>query len=189
MLKQSSSKSIISYPTALISPKIDGNISNFFEWKNAGEYSVGYTGGSMHQVSTVIKNFMFGFDLNNIYISILTNIPLNSKDIENLHFNINFLIPVVKKISARFDMDNNVVEFIVVGNGNKISVPLENIAVKTIVEMAIPLSILKLPDNYKNIEFTISVDKDYMEIERWPYQSSVIIPKPSENFNENSWMV
>lgn len=189
MLKQSSSKSIISYPTALISPKIDGNISNFFEWKNAGEYSVGYTGGSMHQVSTVIKNFMFGFDLNNIYIGILTNIPLNSKDIENLHFNINFLVPAVKKISARFDMNNNVVEFIVIGNDNKISLPLENIAVKTIVEMAIPLNILELPDSYKNIEFTISVDKDYMEIERWPYQSSVIIPKPSENFNENSWMV
>lgn len=189
MLKQSSSKSIISYPTALISPKIDGKISNFFEWKNAGEYSVGYTGGSMHQVSTVIKNFMFGFDLNNIYISVLTNIPLNSKDIENLHFNINFLIPVVKKISVKFDMNNNVVEFVVVGNDNKISVPLENIAVKTIIEMAIPLNILELPDNYKNIEFTISVDKDYMEIERWPYQSSVIIPKPSENFNENSWMV
>lgn len=189
ILKQSSSKFIISYPTALISPKIDGHISNFFEWKHAGEYSVGYTGGSMHQVSTVIKNFMFGFDLNNIYISILTNIPLNSKDIENLHFNINFLVPVVKKVSVKFDMNNNVVEFVVAGNDNKISMPFENVAIKTIIEMAIPLNILELPDDYKNIEFTISVDKDYMEIERWPYQSSVIIPKPSENFNETSWMV
>jgi alpha-amylase/alpha-mannosidase (GH57 family) len=189
MLRQSSAKFIMTNPTALISPKIDGEISNFFEWKNGGLYSVGHTGGSMHQVSTVIKNFMFGFDLNNIYVNIMTNVPTNSKDIENLHFNINFLTPVVKKISVKFDINNNVVEFAVISNGEKVSIPPDNIAVKTLIEMAIPLKILELPDDFKNIEFTISVDKDYMEIERWPYQSSVIIPKPSESFNETAWMV
>jgi hypothetical protein len=39
------------------------------------------------------------------------------------------------------------------------------------------------------MEFTLSVDKDNMEVERWPYQSSVVIPKPTKTFNILSWTV
>ncbi len=189
MARQSFSKFVMTYPKSMISPKIDGEISNFFEWKNAGQYSVGYTGGSMHQVSTVIKSFMFGFDLNNIYLNIHTNVPSNSKDIESLYFNINFLAPVVKKITVIFDMNNGIKEFFVTDNGTKINLKPDGVSIKTVIEMTIPIEVLELPENSKNIEFTVSVDKDYMEIERWPYQSSVIIPKPNENFNDESWMV
>ncbi|MFA7073602.1 MAG: glycoside hydrolase family 57 protein [Endomicrobiaceae bacterium] len=178
-------------PTALIFPVIDGRITNYFEWKKAGLYSVGHSGGSMHQVATLIKSFMYGFDLQNIYFNISLNIAHASKEIENLCFNINLINPVKKNVCAMFDMDSKVTEFSIYGEGTEetISIPVENIAIDSIIEMAIPLELLKLPDDYKNIEFTISVDKDNMEIERWPYQSSIVIPKPTEDFNMISWTV
>ncbi len=189
-LKQHLSTNVFKKPIALISPKIDGRITNYFEWRKAGSYAVGYSGGSMHQVSTVMKSFMYGFDLNNLYFNISLNIANNSKEIENLRFNINFITPVSQTVCAVFKMDKKAVEFsLCAENKEKTPIDMENIAIDSVIEMAIPIKMLNFPEDYKNIEFTVSVDKDNMEMERWPYQSSVIVPKPSEDFNIISWTV
>ena len=180
-----------SIPTSLITPTIDGEITNFFEWKRAGVYIVGHSGGSMHQVASTIKTFNYGFDLENIYLALNLNIEPNSKEIENFNFNINFFDPIKSKVSFKFDIEHNVVEFNIFYDETKevAALPVDDIKFKSIIELKIPLKILKLPEEYKKIEFTISVDKDNMEVERWPDQSSVIIPKPTKNFNILSWTV
>ena len=178
-------------PTALITPVIDGEITNFFEWKRAGLYVVGHSGGSMHQVASTINFFYYGFDLENIYLALNLNIEENSKELENFSFNINFLEPKKIKISSKFDIEHNIVDFSLFDEEKKEkrSLCFEDIKFKSIMELKIPIKVLDLQENYKNIEFTISVDKDSMEVERWPYQSSVIIPKPAKNFNILSWTV
>ena len=132
---------------------------------------------------------MYGFDLENLYFNFSVNFNNHSKEIEELNFHINFIHPVKEKVSFGFDIENKVTEFAVFSNNEKINIPIENIAKDDIIEIAIPLKLLNLPQDYKDIEFTISVDKDNMEIERWPYQSSIIIPKPTLNFNMISWTV
>ncbi len=178
-------------PTSLITPIIDGEISNYFEWKKSGYYIVGHSGGSMHQVATIIKSFNYGFDLENIYLALKLNMQEKTKEIEIFNFNINFMEPVRNKISAKFDMNSNLIEFYIAYENSKEKFYLssEDIMFKSLIEIKIPLKILKLPESYNNIEFTVSVDKDNMEVERWPYQSSVIIPKPTRNFNIMSWSV
>ncbi len=178
-------------PTSLITPIIDGELSNYFEWKKSGHYIVGHSGGSMHQVATILNYFNYGFDLDNIYLALKLNMEEKTKDLEMFNFNINFLEPVRNKISAKFDMNGNLTEFYILyeSSKEKFFLSSEDIKFKSIMEIRIPLKILKLPENYKNIEFTVSVDKDNMEVERWPYQSSVIIPKPTKNFNMLSWTV
>jgi hypothetical protein len=44
------------------------------------------------------------------------------------------------------------------------------------VEMSIPFETFNFPSNYDNIEFVVSVDEKSYEVERWPYQSSIVIP-------------
>ena len=99
--------------------------------------------------------------------------------------------PQKSKILFKFNIEHNVVEFNFFDETKKEkrTLCLDDIKFKTIIELKIPIKILDLHDDYKNIEFTISVDKDSMEVERWPYQSSVIIPKPTKNFNILSWNV
>ena len=178
-------------PTNLITPIIDGEITNYFEWKRAGTYIAGHSGGSMHQVASTLKSFKFGFDLENIYLALDLNIQPNSKEIENFSFNINFLDPVKIKVYCKFDINHNVVAFNLFDEETKQDkiLSLEDIKFNSIMELKIPLNILNLPEDYKKIEFNVSVDKDNMEVERWPYQASVIIPKPTKNFNILSWTV
>ena len=176
-------------PKALITPVIDGKITNFFEWKKAGLYKVGHSGGSMHQVSTILKSFMYGFDLEHLYLNFSVNFNNHSKEIEDLNFHVNFIQPEKKKVDFSFNIENKAVSFKILSDTENVDIPLENIAKDDIIEVAIPLKLLNFPQDYQNIEFTISVDKDNMEIERWPYQSSIVIPKPNADFNMISWTV
>jgi hypothetical protein len=64
---------------------------------------------------------------------------------------------------------------------------LGSAAALKIVELEIPLEKLRFPEEYTTIEFVVTVLKNNQETERWPYQSSVTMPKPSEDFTLRTW--
>ena len=174
-------------PNSFITPKIDGLDSNYFEWQNAGYYSVGHAGGSMHQVETVLKSFHYGFDLENLYFRLDLSTPINSKLIEELSFNIIFLGNIKAEASLTLKIGGKTNNFDLTSGPDKI--PLTTVAANKIIEMEIPLKDLKVPESVKTVEFAIVIRKNGLEIERWPYQSSVTMPKPTEEFSLQKWSV
>jgi alpha-amylase/alpha-mannosidase (GH57 family) len=54
-------------PRRFVSPKLDGEVSNYFEWLTAGHYYVFDQQGTMHRAETILRQILFGFDLNNAY--------------------------------------------------------------------------------------------------------------------------
>ncbi|MEK7376635.1 MAG: glycoside hydrolase family 57 protein, partial [Candidatus Margulisiibacteriota bacterium] len=48
-------------PVYLIGPKIDGEVTNYYEWLSAGLYSIDAVRGAMHQSETIVKNIYYGF--------------------------------------------------------------------------------------------------------------------------------
>ncbi|MDR3256165.1 MAG: hypothetical protein LBT18_00680 [Endomicrobium sp.] len=165
-------------PSAFISPKIDGKVTSFFEWNNSGYYEVGHSGGSMHQVSTLLKSFNYGIDIKNLYLKINLSEVFSQESLANLTFNVNFSSPVNAKVSFEFDSNSKIAKFFIMSNGQSKNINFENAAFEKIIELSIPFAELNLPDKYENIEFTVSVDKNNLEIERCPYQLSIVIPKP-----------
>lgn len=69
-IKQKIKEGIVDFlipPTSLITPKIDGEISSYFEWMGAGELKLSYL-FSTHRPSQVpIKKLLYGFDKNFLY--------------------------------------------------------------------------------------------------------------------------
>ncbi len=56
-------------PLDLISPQIDGRVSDYFEWLAAGYVEV-ETGGAMHTGSQPLAGFYFGYDQDNFYLRV-----------------------------------------------------------------------------------------------------------------------
>lgn len=184
-------RSNIIMPDGLINPVIDGKVSNYFEWKNAGLYEAGQSGGSMHQVSTVIKAFNFGFNLTHLFIMFDLNVDALSKQIEDFTFNIIFLAPQQKKVSAKFDMRGNTVEFICsdVKSEAQTQLDVKDTTSGKVIELALNLETAGITGDYKSLEFVVSVEKNAEEVERWPYQSSIVLPKPSADYDLRSWTI
>ncbi len=175
-------------PVDFITPKIDGKVSSYFEWLAAGYYEVGHTGGSMHQVDTLLRAFYYGFDLNNIYLRLDLTIPLASELIKDICIKLNFLTPAGHEAIVCFEAGGNLKEFILrtpSGFEN-----LKTAAAQKIIEIAIPLAKMELPqDPSAQIEFVIAILKNGSEVERWPNESTVSFPIPSEEYKLRSWSV
>ena len=55
-------------PTAIIRPKIDGEISSYFEWLGAGVYKVDSRSGAMHGQRFIIRELQYGSDGSNLFL-------------------------------------------------------------------------------------------------------------------------
>ncbi len=56
-----------SMPVSLISPDIDGKITNYFEWSGAGVYIPIGKGGAMFEGENAVKRILFGQDRENVF--------------------------------------------------------------------------------------------------------------------------
>ncbi|MDR2644439.1 MAG: hypothetical protein LBB44_00400 [Endomicrobium sp.] len=160
-------------PTASISPKIDGKSSDFDEWKKSSFYKTGASGGAMHQVFTVLKSFNYGFNSDNLYLKF----DFNEESLEQLSLKIAFLKPIETNVILSFKSDNKML--VVDGTGKNIDAA--SAIFDKSAELALPFSFLSLPEEYDKIKFAIAVNKNNSEIERWPNQTVIEIPKPIKN--------
>ncbi|MDR2399519.1 MAG: hypothetical protein LBD61_03725 [Endomicrobium sp.] len=167
----SSQKYALTTPV-VISPKIDGKVSDYEQWSKSSFYKTGTSGATMHQVSTILKSFNYGFDTNNLYLKI----DFNEESLTNISLKIIFLKPIEMFITLSFNLGN---EIVVLDGQGKILNIAKGMFSKS-VELALPLSYLNLPEKHDNIKFMIAVNKNNSEFERWPYQSTIEIPKPAD---------
>ncbi len=55
-------------PTARIQPRIDGEVTSYFEWMGAGMYRADARSGAMHGKKFVIRELYYGSDGKNLYV-------------------------------------------------------------------------------------------------------------------------
>jgi hypothetical protein len=171
-------------PIDFVSPIIDGKVTNYFEWHSAGYYEVGHSGGSMHQVETLLKAMYYGFDMKNLYFRLDFNTAVKEL-LETLSIKVIFLNPSKREATLSFNSDGDIKDYtITTPLGNE---KLDNAKAYKIIELAIPIESLKLCPEDNTIEIQIVLLKNGSEIERWPYQDSIIVPRPSNSFTLRSW--
>ncbi len=165
-------------PVDFIHPVLDGKISSYFEWHNAGFYDISKAGGTMHQTDTYLRSIHWGFDMQNMYLRIDYNALYPAKDI---NLKITFIKPVEKSI--KLDADNGVLWDHKKVDTKSVDFCFGN---KGVVEIAVSFDLLaaKIGDN---IEFVVIAEQNNMELERWPYRSSIGFTRPDANFNESNW--
>ncbi|MBI3008741.1 MAG: glycoside hydrolase family 57, partial [Candidatus Omnitrophica bacterium] len=55
-------------PTNIIRPVIDGLVTDYYEWLEAGSFDTEEVGGTMHRSQGLIKRIYYGFDLERLYM-------------------------------------------------------------------------------------------------------------------------
>ncbi len=69
-IHRSRTDSLISPPESLVTPKLDGILTHYYEWSGAGHYDCAKVGGAMHRGDRIIDGIHFAFDSDNFYIRI-----------------------------------------------------------------------------------------------------------------------
>lgn len=58
---------LVREPAALISPVVNGQVDDYFEWLSAGLFDLTRQSSAMHAAENVMQSFFYGFDHTNLY--------------------------------------------------------------------------------------------------------------------------
>lgn len=175
-------------PVGFITPLIDGRVTDYFEWLEAGCIISARHRGTMYKGERFLEEIYYGFDLNKLYIRIdpVLNIELE-EDLkaeiiifDNEEFRLVF--PFGKK-----DVDSYTLIRAFNGKTEKIK-DIESIKADKIIELSIPFSELNLKTG-ENVKINIKLEKNDIEIERYPQKGFILLTVPDENFERIMWRV
>ena len=177
--------------TSLISPTIDGQVTNYFEWLSAGYYDVARGGGAMHRGASIISHIYYGFDLKNMFLRLDPSQSLQDDKVAELTFFVNFLRPKGLHAEIRIDPKaRRVTAALFQGeNGSRKEIAaIHSIAANEIIEFAIPFSELGVQPN-DEAHFFITVEREASEVEKWPFRGFIQVKVPTDDFEAMMWQV
>jgi len=177
--------------TAFITPTIDGQVTNYFEWLPAGFYDVSQGGGAMHRGASIITHIYYGFDLKNMFIRLDPSGNLREEKVADLAFFINFLdpkgldveirvVPRERRVSATLSRGEN-------GARRQIAV-INTVAANEIIELAVPFDMLGVKPN-DVIHLFVTVEHAGSEVEKWPSRGYIQFRVPTADFEATMWQV
>jgi alpha-amylase/alpha-mannosidase (GH57 family) len=178
--------------TAFISPVIDGEVTNYYEWLSSAYLDVSKMGGTMHRAESIISHIYYGFDLKNIFLRLDTTRTLKDPQVSQITFTIRFLKPGGMTVEINCSPADGTVRAVLVreiGNHERhIEGKIPTIAAHDIIELALPFSLLNVKE-LDEVAFIIVVKRDDSELEKWPYKGYFSFNVPTPDFEAIMWQV
>lgn len=167
-------------PIEYITPTIDGILTHYFEWQQAGFFDCLKAGSTMHRSEIVVFGIWFGFDQRNLYIRIDKVADIENQRFGRLNLEIEFLQPKAGRLSI---------------SGSEASMNLGEREVHTVnykfndlLEISVPLLEFRLrPEDV--ISFRLEVKEEGRLLEVWPPSEAVRIELPGPGSDSIPWII
>ena len=163
-------------PLNFISPRIDGYVTDYFEWLGAGFLEGKTHGVAMHETAPLIRGLHFGFDISHLYLRMDVDTSYLKAEEPHLSFEINLLTGKEEKIlydpkeGIKEEAGRYVVSFV------------------RILEAKISLaSVCAGPGD--SIRLSVSVKIKGFKVDRIPKRGLLSISVPTEEFEREMWYV
>jgi alpha-amylase/alpha-mannosidase (GH57 family) len=172
-IKTSYERISVIYPDKFITPTIDGKKTSFREWEKSGLFIPASAGGSMHRISTLIKEIYFGYDYDNLFLRMDTGPDVPA----DYNFIIHFIEPF------EIDLDIRPVGFgISWKKDTRVNLFRYNFsaAFKDFLEISLARKDFNLVEN-SFVSFEILIFQNGKEIERLPKHDLIRFKLESES--------
>ncbi|MDT8395026.1 MAG: glycoside hydrolase family 57 protein [bacterium] len=167
-------------PFGIVEPVLDGLDTNYFEWLSAGVFNLDFEQGSMHRSDPVLRQLMYGFDEQCLYLR-LDSADHFAEKAEGMTLAVELEGPV--KAAFRFRVVRGEMETL---DGDQRSAGVRG-ACDKIGEFALPLVTLGAEPGME-ILLSFSLWRGSEPVEKAPLFSMVRIPVP-EDYDLEYWIV
>jgi alpha-amylase/alpha-mannosidase (GH57 family) len=178
-------------PLGLVTPSLDGRITHFYEWAEAGYFSAGAAGGSMYRGDGFLTGFYFGFDLKHLHFR-LDPAGGEKAPPRGLRVQIRFLKPRECRVlfPLRFSEGQGPYYDLWVREGEAfIARERSNrLAAGRIIELSIPFAELGFRPR-ERVQFFIVLEKEELELERVPRSGYIPLQVPDRDFESVHWQI
>lgn len=181
----------VTHPRALLSPTIDGAVTDFFEWRGAGIINTQPPLGAMWKADSLFTSLQFGWNKEWLFLrfdvdqasearqpNLRTEIRLQSlRD----HFRITFSLDPSEPLQFLLSQATGQETWQEIG-------PYQSIARHSIVELALPHKDLHLEPG-QEVKLSIVVLERNLEVARYPFQQPAVLTVPGPEFDAAMWRV
>jgi alpha-amylase/alpha-mannosidase (GH57 family) len=167
-IRSTYSSAYLQKPVDYIKPVIDGKLTHFYEWQQAGFFDCSRAGTTMHKAEHIISGIWFGFDNHNLYFRLDHGTSTSATKFAELAIELEFhdttrqtlRIEPGKKIALLNNQRNEAV----------------NLALDEFLEISLPIELLKAGSSAVSVRITV-LDGD-RRLETWPLTEAIRIELP-----------
>lgn len=169
-----------------IHPRIDGLVSNYFEWQQAASLEVKRSGGSMHRAESFITMLYYGFNKDNFYLRLDPAAPFTDAA-GPLAVSLNIEAPALCRIVFPLTgQEKKALLERTTGTGWSPVKTLTGAAVRDIVELEVPFADLAAAVG-DELRFSVEIRRNGEEVERSPWRGHLSVTVPSPDFETMMW--
>jgi alpha-amylase/alpha-mannosidase (GH57 family) len=180
-------------PTDFIQPVIDGDVTHYYEWANAGGYDIDEPGGAMFDSQQFLRRIHFGFDSDQLYLRFDPLQPAIDNN-NDRQFTVQVTFPDVNRMLhfKWYPGNSEPVEFTLyepTPTGECApSKTYSTISSGKIIELSIPIKDIGLiPGDFARMH--VSIIRRGLELKRYPLQGLISFEIPDETFHLKVWSV
>jgi hypothetical protein len=174
-------------PVRLLSPKIDGMVTDFFEWRGAGHIDPSPPHGAMWKASNRFSHLAFGYSVNELFVRLdVLPLPHDKQTTTEVHVQTTH-----SHYKATFLLSTGVDHFTLWSSTTQAFRQVgrhTTIASGKIVELAISFNDLALQTG-QDFSLSLVLTEDGLEIERYPRHHALALTVPDRNFEARMWRV
>ncbi len=178
-------------PLGLISPILDGRVSHFYEWREAGYFAAKISGGSMYRGEGFISGFFYGFDLERLYFRI-DPIWRKSDQLGGLELDIHITEPREWHLTfpLKFSPQDRRSFSLYAKNEGRPARKKDSphIGADSIIELAVSFVDLQFLPREK-VHFFVQVLRGELEVERYPRTGYLTLAIPDRDFESDHWQI
>jgi alpha-amylase/alpha-mannosidase (GH57 family) len=189
-IKSSLKMTLVHEPRAFIEPSIDGHVTTFYEWENAGMYVFNDAMSAMQTSLRTFNTLYFGFNVSSLFFRLdlndsIENVSALSADcaieivMRGSLFRLVFAIQKEPSLVLS-ECHDGVVTVISDFSGE--------IAFESIFEVRISFSSLGLSPQ-DSLSFSICVIENNIVSEKWPQYDGIRLIVPTSDFENSMWSV
>ena len=183
--------------TSFINPKINGKMSDYYEWRGAVFFDGTQLGGAMHRAEYPVKELYYGFNLENFFLRIDVGRKFLTED--NYRINLNMVNGREHKLWCEIGLGDSPDRLLLTckkaaaDESYQIGEAAEgesdiSFAVDEVLEIAIPFSRLTMKPN-EDLNFAITIKNQNREVQRIPAGGYLYLKVPDKNFEDRMWYV
>jgi alpha-amylase/alpha-mannosidase (GH57 family) len=171
-------------PVHTITPKLDGKVSDYYEWLPAG-FATPWGGEAMHKTSKCIEKIFFGYDVRAFYLRV-DLVGLKHRNLyQALSVEVHFVSPETLIMNLKRDDQKQWSHCVL--NSSRPS-PAVEFAGDTILEIGVALDALNIRKP-EEVRFYLSILENEQEVERFPPFGFFEIPVDPWSLDAEEWMV
>jgi len=171
-------------PVHTISPRLDGKVSDYYEWISAG-FAAPWGGEAMHKMNRWMEKIYFGYDLRKFYLRIDLAGLKHGQFPAAACVRVNFVSPETLILSLERDDQKRWKHSVLKCSRSS---PEVEFAGAAILELGVELDALNISAP-EEVRFYLSVIEDGQDIERFPPYGFFEIPVDPWSLDAEEWMV